>query len=144
MKKTIINISETANRGKSIMISSLGRRLVQLGATTNDEVDKKDYRATFIYKGIKIGIQSNGDIESIVQKALEYFLSQQCQIIVIPTKRHGATVNVVSTFAQINSFRIITGSPYQMSGSEREIVRIKEYAAEHCELMVSDIISERI
>lgn len=144
MKKTIIQISETANRGKSMMISRLGRQLIQLGATTNNDVSGNDYRAVFEYKGVKVGLQSFGDSEELVNQGLTYFLSEGCEIIIIPTKRFGATSDAVSGFADSNSYRVIIGSPYRINGSITEINQIKEYSATHYAGMVTDIISGRI
>jgi len=140
-QKTIIAVSGTANIGKSMTISSLGRQIVATGGTTLDDVTTNDYRAITKYLSKIIGVQTYGDTEGLVQSGLDALLNHNCDIIVIASKVYGALVNAIGAFAGANGYRLIWTSPYEVRDSSIPTVTIKDYGASHLLLMINDIIS---
>lgn len=140
-QKTIIAVSGTANIGKSMTISSLGRQIVASGGVTSDNVAAKDYRAIINYSNKIVGVQTYGDTESIVQSGLDTFLNQNCDIIVIASKGFGSTVDAIGAFAGANDYRLIWISPYEVRDGSIPTNTIKDYGASHLLLMIDDIIS---
>lgn len=140
MEKTIIVLQGTANVGKSTTLAKLGRIMLAKGATsTSNIVNEPDYHAFFNYHNVVIGLRTYGDTEEIVKDALEKFKGK-CDIIIIASKRYGATVNVIKQFAKDNSFRTFWSAPHWREGNKDQIDQLKEYAAHHYDKMVVDII----
>jgi len=140
-QKTIIAVSGTANIGKSMTISSLGRQIVAAGGTAPDDVTTKDYRAVIKYLSKIIGVQTYGDTEDLVQSGLDALLNHNCDIIVIASKGYGATVDAIGAFAGTNGYRLIWTSPYEVRDGSIPTTTIKDYGASHLLLMINDIIS---
>ena len=114
IKKTIIGIYGTANVGKSMTLSSLGRQYVSIGASTHDDVSKGDYRAVLEHLNHKIGIQSFGDLEKFVKEGLDVFLNSQCDLIYIASKNYGKTRDCIGSFARKYGFRVIWIAPFEV------------------------------
>jgi len=143
-QKTIIAVYGTANVGKSMTLSSLGRQLSAAGGTTNDNFSKADYNAIFNYTNRIIGVQTFGDLVGFVQTGLDHFLINSCDIITIATKRYGDTVNAVGAFAGNNGYRVIWVAPYEIRDNSITVTNIKDYCASHLRLMIDDIIAGRL
>lgn len=142
--RTVIAVSGTANVGKSMTLSSLGRQLQAAGATTDDSIEGKEYRAIFNYRNLDIGIQTFGDIESMVADGLDVFQKQKCDIIAVASKRYGNTVNWIENFTKKHGYRLIWTAPYEVSDMSISTDRIKDYTASHFLLMIEDIISDTL
>ena len=140
-QKTIIAIYGTANVGKSTTLRSLGSQLVSSGATTTDNMQTWEYRAVFDYLQTKLGLQTFGDLENLVQEGLDHFLMNACELIIIATKRYGATIDAVGAFAGDNGYRIIWIAPYEVRDESIATQVIKDYSASHILLTINDIIS---
>ncbi|XLS30837.1 hypothetical protein ACJD0Z_08385 [Flavobacteriaceae bacterium M23B6Z8] len=143
-QNTIIVAQGTANVGKSMTLSRLGRQLITAGATTVDDVTKTDYSARLQYSSVTIGIQTYGDLEGWVAQGLQHFLNNSCDIIAIASKRYGATARVIEEFASVNNYRVIWSTPYRVWDGSITDSDIKDYSASHLKLMVDDIISGSI
>lgn len=139
-QKTIIAVSGTANIGKSMTISSLGRQIVAAGATTTDNISKNDYSAILAYKFKTIGIQTFGDLEELVKNGLIHFFNLKCDIIVIASKGYGATVKAIEEFAGVNKYRVIWTTPYRVWDGTISENDIKDYTASHIKMMIDDVI----
>ncbi|MCB9336595.1 MAG: hypothetical protein H6577_00545 [Lewinellaceae bacterium] len=111
MKKTIIAIYGTANVGKSMTLSRLGRQLQANGAITTDDISRNDYRAVFNYLNRIVGVQTFGDINWMVEEGLNHFLNQSCDIIAIASKTYGGTTRTLNEFARDNHYRLIAPVP---------------------------------
>lgn len=144
MKKTIIALKGTANIGKSMTLSRLGRQLQANGAVTNEDITREDYRAVFRYNNVTIGLQTYGDTEHLINQGLSGFLNQQCDIIVIASKSYGATVDALYTFAGQNSYRLIWASPYEVRDGSITTDKMKSYNASHLLRLIDDIIAGNI
>ncbi|WP_405576850.1 hypothetical protein [Winogradskyella sp. Asnod2-B02-A] len=143
-QKTIIVSSGTANIGKSMTLSRLGKQLVVAGATTSHTFPKKDYHAYLQYKGMKIGVQTYGDRQDLVKDGLNAFNAKSCDIIAIASKGYGATVKAIESFALANDYRVIWTSPYRVLDGSITATDIKDYSASHLKMMVDDIISSSL
>lgn len=122
-------------------LSRLGKQLVTAGATTTNPLAKKEYHAYFKYQGIKIGIQTYGDIKRLVEGAINAFISKECDIIAIASKGYGATVDIIEELALANDYRVIWTMPYRVWDGSISESDIKDYAASHLKLMVDGVIS---
>lgn len=140
-QKTIIAVSGTANVGKSMTLSRLGKQLAGAGATTTDTVTTNDYNAVLSYKSFTVGIQTYGDVAGWVHTGLHSFLAKKCDIIAIACKSYGATVNEIKTFAKSNNYRVIWTTPCAVWDGTIPENDIKDYAASHLKLMVDDIVA---
>lgn len=141
-QKTIIVLHETANQGKSMTLSELGRILFKNKATTKDEINKSEYRAILTYKNCQIGIQTYGDNEWLIMEGLDAL--KKCDIIVIPAKRFGATHTTLNQFANKQSYRVIWAAPYKVWDGSIGVDEIKRYSASHIKFMIDDIISNNL
>ncbi|WP_207494512.1 hypothetical protein [Aridibaculum aurantiacum] len=125
-------------------LARLGRQLGDAGASTLDDITRGEYRAVFNYQGRRIGIQTFGDTENVVNAGLNHFLDNSCQIIAIASKRYGQTIARLDAFANVNNFRIIWVAPYEVRDDSISTNTIKEYCASHLLLMIDDVISNRL
>jgi hypothetical protein len=142
--KTIITVSETADRGKSLTLNKLGSYLVSSGANTAYSLSNKDYYAVFNYKGVIVGVQTFGDTLDVVRDGLRSFQIDKCDIILIATKRHGETVKEVESFANNNAYRVVWTAPYKVWDGQISVAAIKEYTASHLMQIVNDCISGKL
>lgn len=140
-QKTIIGLKGTANVGKSMTLSSLGRQLRNARGITSVDVTRGDYWAVFDYQGKKVGIQTYGDHVSHVRSGVTGFLNERCDIIVIASKTTGATLNHVNQVATTNDYRVFWARPYEVRDRSIPVEDMKEYCANHLRLMIDDIIS---
>ena len=141
MKKTIIALSGTANVGKSMTLSRLGRQLQTAGGVTPDNIVGVEYRAVFAYLRINVGIQTFGDTDNVIRQGLLHFQTNSCDIIAIACKRFGATTNRLTTFASANGYRLIWAAPYEVRDGSITNDAIKSYGASHLLNMINDVIS---
>ena len=142
IRKTIIGVWGTANKGKSTTIRTLGRNLKNNGAQTENDVEKyNEYQAVFDYRGIKVGLQTYGDVASLVEEGLEELELKGSDIIVIATKSYGRTVDHLGEFAGIHDYRVLWVTPIEIYNVEEgEIHQMKYYSASQLEVMINDII----
>ncbi|WP_421751085.1 hypothetical protein [Croceimicrobium sp.] len=141
MTKTIIALWGTANVGKSMTLARLGRQLQRSGAITQADVKREEYRAIFNYQSHIIGLQTYGDFVHVVDKGLNEFLKENCDIIVIASKSYGATVDALGAFAGSHGYRLIWASPYQVRDRSIATDRINEYCARHLFNIINDTIA---
>lgn len=97
MTKKVIALWGIANIGKSATIWKVYNLLVSKYAVKKSEYEifAKDIRVVLTIYGIKIGIESQGDPDSRLEKSLELFIKVGCKIIVCATRTRGNTVNLV-------------------------------------------------
>jgi hypothetical protein len=143
-QKTLIAVYGTANVGKSMTISELGRNLNSSGGITSSNISLREYRAIMKYLNHSIGLQTYGDLEYLVRDGLNIFLKNNCDLIVIATKSYGATVDTLGAFAGANGYRIIWIAPFEVRDNTIATNVIKEYCAAHLLTTINDIITGTI
>lgn len=97
MKKTTIAISGKAEQGKSATVVIL-RDLIKSRYIVKETVLKTggDIKVIIEYKGIKIGIESQGDPNSRQPNSIKEFISKNCDIIIGTCRTSGETKNVMT------------------------------------------------
>lgn len=138
--KTIIAVSGTADVGKSMTLTRLGRQLLTNGGITIEDLTPNEYRAVFEYAGATVGVQTYGDSDQVVREGLDIFLEEKCQVIAMACKRYGATALRIENFARQNDFRVIWTSPYQVWDNSITVDVIKSTSARHLRFMIDEII----
>lgn len=141
MNKTLIALKGTANVGKSMTLSKLGRKIRAAGGLTNEEIDRREYWAIFDYKNSLIGIQTYGDHVNDVSAGIKGFLQRQCDVIISASKIRGATINHLSQIAITNSYRLLSVRPIEVNDGSIDIDTIKDYGADQLLIMIDDIIA---
>lgn len=111
MKKTLINIYGGAKAGKSSSIIECCRILEEeLGAIPDRKLNyNHDILVVLTYKGIKIGIESQGDPNSrmITWETLKGLANTECDIIICASRTSGGTVKKVWEVAHEFDYHVI-------------------------------------
>jgi hypothetical protein len=99
--KNIIALYGRANSGKSKTIKQVCKLLKKHNPTPQYNVLKNgvDIKIIMIIDGIKIGIESQGDPNSRLEKSLKTFCKEGCLIIVCATRTRGMTVDWVNALS---------------------------------------------
>lgn len=96
--KSVIAIQGFKNIGKTLTIKLVRELLLDKYPNAEEiELIKNtiDIRVIVIINEFKIGIESQGDPGGRLSDSLKYFLKENCDIIVCPTRTYGKTVEVV-------------------------------------------------
>ena len=123
MKNQIICVYGASNTGKSTALREMCRHLLAKGATDvywqtpNGEdglAKNEDIVVSMTYRGIRIGIQSHGDVGygAVIQKQLQCFKELGCELILAASRTRGATCDVIRSFCddyEINWFSTFAG-----------------------------------
>lgn len=123
MNKTIIANKGTAYKGKSTSIKLVLQQILsefKEASHTAYRFDYKEEKFTEIelsyewdvtvivtINGIKIGVESQGDPNSILFKSLPFFVEENCDIILCATRSGGATVHVVDDISNESNYNSI-------------------------------------
>lgn len=101
MNKLVIANSNIAEQGKSSSIIEVFNQLSKK-YPTNVKILEDDYdiKAIVIVKGVKIGIESQGDPGSRLETSMKYFVSQDCKIIVAACRTKWDTYNTIASLNQ--------------------------------------------
>lgn len=115
MKKTILVLRGKSNIGKTTTIKKVYELLKEKYPQSNiNEIIAKrntlgeieyDIKVIIIIDGIKIGIESQGDPGSRLEKSLKYFIDNKCDIILCAARTWGKTNNIIEAYS--NLFKII-------------------------------------
>lgn len=99
--KTLIALKGPGNTGKSATLKKVYELLKAKypHASVRHEITNHDVRAIMEIKGLKVGIESQGDPGSRLSDSLDLFIREQCVIIVCATRTWGATVKAVERHA---------------------------------------------
>ena len=103
MQKEVIALRGIGNPGKSQTIRKVYDLLKLRHKNVKEEhesIGKVDIRVVLTINGAKIGIESQGDPGSRLQKSLSLFVKLQCTVIVCATRTRGQTVNAVERLNQ--------------------------------------------
>ncbi len=98
MTRKAIALSGKSNMGKSATIKNVYALLTKKYGVSNPQVlheTGKDISAIIIIKGVKIGIESEGDPGGRLKISLELFLAESCHVIICSMRTKGSTVRAV-------------------------------------------------
>ena len=121
MKKEVIGLWGKGNVGKSQTIKKAYEILKSRHKTATEEylIDGVDVRVVLTINGLKIGIESQGDPSSRLEKSLLLFMKVKCTVIVCATRTRGQTVSAVESL-QPDYDVIWINQHFRESVSERE------------------------
>jgi len=96
--KTLIAVRGVANRGKSDSIKKAYKLLVDAypAAVVEKFVFRADIKIIVTIKGVKVGIESQGDPTDRLPESLRYFAEAGCKVIICATRTRGETVDAVN------------------------------------------------
>jgi hypothetical protein len=97
MKKKVIGLRGKGNVGKSQTIRKAYDLLKSQHKTMIEEhqILGADIRVVLTINGVKIGIESQGDPHSRLEKSLVLFVNEKCAVIVCAARTRGQTVAAV-------------------------------------------------
>ena len=98
MKKEVIGLRGKRNVGKSQTIRKVYDLLKSRHKNVKEEhkiLTKVDVRVVLTINRAKIGIESQGDPSSRLEKSLRLFVKVECTVIVCATRTRGQTVKAV-------------------------------------------------
>jgi hypothetical protein len=105
--KTLIDVRGVAQKGKSTTIKCVYRKLLEKNAEIFNVKDwdegRKEIRALLKIGDIIVGIETRGDDRSFVEKALDIFKKNECNIIICATRTKGGTLEAVNDFIEKNN-----------------------------------------
>lgn len=137
--KTIVAIWNGANTGKTETIRELANLLV----TTYPNYitiypipiqinPKYDFRLVIEINGVIIGLESQGDPSTNLEKRLDDMVnSYQCNLVFCTTRTRGETVWAVNNIAKKYSSEIIWTSTYQVNSSNTSPSILNTLKAKH-------------
>lgn len=97
--KKVIALWGSADSGKSSTLKIVHKGLSKLSERTVEafSVSGGDVRDIFIINGAKVGIETQGDPGSRLEKSLDIFKSEGCKLIICATRTKGQTTELVSS-----------------------------------------------
>lgn len=143
MKKTVIALKGIGGQGKSETIKRL-RNLIKSTYTHHVEnilIDKGDVKVIIEIKGVKIGIESQGDPDSRQEKSISEFVSKNCDIIICASRTRGETVDTVFNTKK-DGYRVIWVTNYR--SKEISHSELNNLSAKHLLELINQIMSSII
>lgn len=103
MKKLVIANRGCGGLGKSSAVKSVYYLLKSEGYEPELEVwqgweEYGDIKAIFLIKGVKVGIESQGDPDSKMEGTIDEFIERGCEIIVTACRTKGSTFTKVRDY----------------------------------------------
>lgn len=112
-RKTIIQLSGAANRGKSEIIKMVFERLhesyPQHAIIFDDGKWSGDVKALLFIRGAKVGIESQGDPSSRQEQSIDDFVNLGCDVILVASRTRGMTVDSIRK--NMNNYQVFTYHP---------------------------------
>lgn len=103
--------------------------------------DKKDIRALFTIKGVKIGIESYGDKIGRMGKSMDLFVEEGCEIIVATCRTRFGTREKIADMEDNKGYTIIwTHSPRTLAKEYQDLFN-KEWA-QHIVKMIMLLVTK--
>lgn len=114
MNKLVIANRGTGQIGKSSSIKAVYQLMKDKGyALITEEWQGEDIKAIFEIKGVKVGIESQGDPDSLMEPTMEAFVIENCEIIVTASRTKSFTYKKVTDYlGDENGYDIIWASHY--------------------------------
>lgn len=127
MKKKVIALKGISNRGKTWTVKKAYELLISKykDATIDkypEPILRKDIRVVLTIKGVKIGIESQGDPNGRLVKepnSLSVFVDVGCRVIICATRTKWATFDAVNALSQKN-YDVIWFEQEEKEPAERE------------------------
>lgn len=141
MKKTAIAIWGHSSQGKSSSIIEIVNAipLQYPGAVIDMRISGKDIQVILMIGKVKIGIESQGDPGGRLQKSLDLFVQENCDIIICATRTRGETVTSVE--ALFPAYEIVWASNY--FSREKNTHQSNQLFARHMILLLEEIMAGR-
>lgn len=157
MNKTIIGVWNNENTGKSGSILEAYKILLAKGAKidysitdiasySNPDVNNNEVVAVLDYKGIKIGIESQGDPTGRQFNTLPDLVKNQCEIIICASRPDVPTNDIIYKTSKSN-YEIIWYSNFYFNDGNTAQSRqnlIHQFNGECIIKLVDDLISGKI
>lgn len=104
--------------------------------------DKKDIRALFTIKGVKIGIESYGDKVDRMGESMDLFVDEGCGIIVATCRTKSETKEKITDLEEHQGYTIIwTHSPRTLAKEYQDLFN-KEWARHIVEMIMLLVTKE--
>lgn len=142
MNKLIIANTGIGNQGKSSSIKEVYNLLVSRypdNVQIIHPVESGDVKAIVDVKGVRIGIESQGDPNSRMFQSLQDFLKAGCDIVVIACRTYGETYKAVNDMHQYD-YQVI----WTANDKNREEKSIVDYLNMHYAQHILQLIEDRI
>ena len=145
MNKLVIANVGKGSQGKSTSIKEVLRYLLKNGARELEGVRigsfAEDIKTIVTYRGVKIGIESQGDPNSRIFESLPDFANQKCDIIICACRTYGKTNEEVKKLSNEGYNVLFFSNPrFEENYDPKAFLNFnKEYAK-----MVKNIIDKRI
>ncbi|MDO5105078.1 hypothetical protein [Capnocytophaga sp.] len=145
--KTIIALSNNGNTGKTETLRILAQMLIEKYPELQN-LDKKqekipsegDFRFVVQINSQKIGIESEGNPDSLLKERLGDLTQLGCNIIFCTSRTRGETVKTIEKIGNDNDFQIIWTSTYQTQNTQ-QYTSVNRLKAEHLWDLVQQIHS---
>lgn len=145
--KTIIALSNNGNTGKTETLRILAQMLIEKYPELQI-LDKKqekipsegDFRFVVQINSQKIGIESEGNPDSLLKERLGDLTQLGCNIIFCTSRTRGETVKTIEEIGNNNDFQIIWTSTYQTQNTE-QYTSVNQLKAQHLWDLVQQIHS---
>lgn len=124
--KTIIAISNNGKTGKTESLRVLAKMLLENYPDVKKAGNKfvnvppnGDFRFVAEIKSKKIGIESEGNPDSLLKERLGDLTQLGCEIIFCTSRTRGETVKTIEEVAKKNGFQVTWTSTYQAVNTEK-------------------------
>ncbi len=108
----IVALSGVGNSGKTTTINEVFTLLQSKypAAITNIIIQRVDIKVIMTINGKKVGIESQGDPNSRLEKSLACFVNANCDVIICATRTSGMTVDWVNNYKSTHKIDFISKS----------------------------------
>jgi hypothetical protein len=152
MQRLVIANTGITDRGKTQALNKVIEELTDVNnkaeVVKEKSLDNGDVRVILLYKGKKIGIETQGDpgVLSRLSPSLDYFVQENCEVIVCACRTSGNTYEAVEDLQKQHGYKIIWYSnPYVESIKEGDFPdKVKAVYAKSVREMIEKKISGEI
>ncbi len=124
--KTIVALSNNGKTGKTESLRVLAKMLLKsypdvknAGGKFVEVPSYGDFRFVAEINSKKIGIESEGNPDSLLKERLGDLTKLGCEIIFCTSRTRGETVKTIEEVAESNGFQIVWTSTYQAKDPEK-------------------------
>ena len=150
MRKLVIANRGAGGIGKSASIKAVYALLKEKGFQAVLEEwqyqEDSDIKAIFDIKGVKVGIESQGDPECDMERTMEEFVKDGCGIIVTACRTKSTTFKAVKEFlGEKNQYDILWLAHYVYQAPRADLIRdsFNKAYAEHVLQLIEDRINNK-
>ncbi|MES2329900.1 MAG: hypothetical protein V4539_09875 [Bacteroidota bacterium] len=141
MKKTVIAIWGHSAQGKSSSIKEIVNAISfhYPRSVIDTRISGNDIQVIIQLDKVKIGVESQGDPGGRLQRSLDLFLQENCDIIICATRTRGDTVTSVEGL--FPAYEVVWASNY--FSREKNIDQSNRIFSNHIILLLEEIIAGR-